>query len=261
MEVILKFGNFVNGGTFNENAFGFKLEALMKLTDTKAADNKTTLMHYLAGYLSQHFPHLLSFMDELPSVQLASKVALGMITTDLKQFVEDLFEVRHTIARFISKKKLNARIKDNLSLWLKECEQNFSVLEEIYGQADSDYKNLVLFWGDDPKLWQPEDWFATFGKFAKSLQKCLEDNIRERELAEKAAKRAAEKEKKVASHNTPTSNFNQIKETPVKKGTANNVEAEALVDELLSSMRDGNAFKMRRVQVARPGNPFNNKYL
>ncbi|XLR23361.1 hypothetical protein S83_051261, partial [Arachis hypogaea] len=48
-EVRKKFflGNTLNQGTARGSAIGFKLDSLLKLTDTRASNNKMTLMHYL----------------------------------------------------------------------------------------------------------------------------------------------------------------------------------------------------------------------
>ena len=47
LQVILRLGNYMNGGTHSGQAYGFKLCTLGKLKSTKASDNKTTLFHYV----------------------------------------------------------------------------------------------------------------------------------------------------------------------------------------------------------------------
>jgi hypothetical protein len=47
MQTILSLGNALNQGTARGSAIGFKLDSLLKLTDTRARNNKMTLMHYL----------------------------------------------------------------------------------------------------------------------------------------------------------------------------------------------------------------------
>ena len=46
LQVVLSIGNALNGGTAKGNAPGFKLSTLLKLAELKAADKKTTLLHY-----------------------------------------------------------------------------------------------------------------------------------------------------------------------------------------------------------------------
>lgn len=47
--------------------------ALLQLNTTKTVDGKSTFLHILAKSLSQHFPELLGFAQDLPTVPLAAK--------------------------------------------------------------------------------------------------------------------------------------------------------------------------------------------
>ncbi|XP_050388074.1 formin-like protein 13 isoform X2 [Argentina anserina] len=47
MQTILSLGNALNQGTARGAAIGFRLDSLLKLIDTRARNNKMTLMHYL----------------------------------------------------------------------------------------------------------------------------------------------------------------------------------------------------------------------
>jgi hypothetical protein len=66
LEVVLAVGNYINGGTHRGAAYGFKLDALTKLQDTKSTDNKTNLLQYLATLIAQKHPDLLGFTKVLP---------------------------------------------------------------------------------------------------------------------------------------------------------------------------------------------------
>ncbi|CAN1195413.1 Formin-like protein 11 [Linum perenne] len=47
LETVLKTGNRMNVGTIRGGAIAFKLDALLKLSDVKGTDNKTTLLHFV----------------------------------------------------------------------------------------------------------------------------------------------------------------------------------------------------------------------
>ncbi|XP_039032451.1 formin-like protein 5 isoform X2 [Hibiscus syriacus] len=47
LEAVLKTGNRMNDGTYHGGALAFKLDALLKLSDVKGADGKTTLLHFV----------------------------------------------------------------------------------------------------------------------------------------------------------------------------------------------------------------------
>jgi hypothetical protein len=75
LEVILAIGNYLNGTGPRGGAFGFKLEVLTKLADTKTADNKSTLLHYIVSFVSQVYPELVTFPEELTNVEIGAKVS------------------------------------------------------------------------------------------------------------------------------------------------------------------------------------------
>ncbi|KAF0936024.1 hypothetical protein E2562_038211 [Oryza meyeriana var. granulata] len=47
LEAVLKTGNRLNDGTFRGGANAFKLDTLLKLSDVRGADGKTTLLHFV----------------------------------------------------------------------------------------------------------------------------------------------------------------------------------------------------------------------
>ncbi|XLR31813.1 hypothetical protein S83_059713 [Arachis hypogaea] len=54
----------------------FKLDSLLKLTDTRASNNKMTLMHYLCKVLADRSPGLLDFHLDLVSMEAVTKVMI-----------------------------------------------------------------------------------------------------------------------------------------------------------------------------------------
>lgn len=90
LEVILAIGNYINGGTHRGAAYGFKLDALIKLQvkahnrirrlcshlslsqDTKATDNRVSLLHYVVQSVMQKYPELLTF----PKVIILSTILI-----------------------------------------------------------------------------------------------------------------------------------------------------------------------------------------
>ena len=51
LEVVLLFGNYLNGTSNRGGAYGFKLDTLAKLSELKSTDNKKTLFYYLVEYV------------------------------------------------------------------------------------------------------------------------------------------------------------------------------------------------------------------
>ena len=51
LATVLALGNHLNGSTARGGAYGFKLNTLTKLINTKTTDNKMNLLHYLIEIL------------------------------------------------------------------------------------------------------------------------------------------------------------------------------------------------------------------
>jgi hypothetical protein len=107
LETILASGNIINEGTNLGNAAGCTLDSLLKLTDVKAKNSRTTLLHYVVRKVIDQAPELLSVReDELALCDAAVKVpvqailAEGKRLTDTLKKLADVWGVRpSTVAR------------------------------------------------------------------------------------------------------------------------------------------------------------------
>lgn len=71
LEIILAFGNYLNSCKRGP-AYGFKLQSLDTLLDTKATDKRSCLLHYIVATIRQKFPDLLNFDTELHYIEKAA---------------------------------------------------------------------------------------------------------------------------------------------------------------------------------------------
>uniref|UniRef100_A0ACD5V123 Uncharacterized protein n=1 Tax=Avena sativa TaxID=4498 RepID=A0ACD5V123_AVESA len=76
-------------------AVGFRLDSLLKLTDTRATNNKMTLMHYLCKVLAVKSPNLLNFYVDLVSLEATSKIQLKMLAEEMQAVSKGLEKVEH----------------------------------------------------------------------------------------------------------------------------------------------------------------------
>ncbi|KAF5900628.1 protein diaphanous 1, partial [Clarias magur] len=73
LQLILLVGNYMNAGSRNANAFGFSISYLCKLRDTKSADQKQTLLHFLADMCQEQYPDVMHFPEDLIHLEKASR--------------------------------------------------------------------------------------------------------------------------------------------------------------------------------------------
>ncbi|XP_076148848.1 protein diaphanous homolog 1-like [Alosa pseudoharengus] len=100
LELILLVGNYMNAGSRNGKAFGFSISYLCKLRDTKSADQKQTLLHFLADLCQEEYPEVMHFADELIHVEKASRVSAEMLQKNLGQMGKQIQNLEKDIESF-----------------------------------------------------------------------------------------------------------------------------------------------------------------
>ncbi|XP_050272271.1 formin-like protein 13 isoform X3 [Quercus robur] len=93
MQTVLSLGNALNQGTARGSAIGFRLDSLLKLTDTRAQNKKTTLMHYLCKVLADKLPEVLDFSKDLASLEAASKIQMRILAEEMQAISKGLEKV------------------------------------------------------------------------------------------------------------------------------------------------------------------------
>uniref|UniRef100_A0A8D0AFC5 Diaphanous-related formin 3 n=1 Tax=Sander lucioperca TaxID=283035 RepID=A0A8D0AFC5_SANLU len=73
LELVLLLGNYMNAGSRNAQSYGFDLSSLCKLKDTKSADQKTTLLHFLVQVCEEEYPDVIKFVEDLEHVDRSSR--------------------------------------------------------------------------------------------------------------------------------------------------------------------------------------------
>lgn len=71
LEVVLAFGNYMNSAKRGP-AYGFRLQSLDSLVDTKSSDKRSSLLHYIVETIRDKFPDLRNFDTELLYVDKAA---------------------------------------------------------------------------------------------------------------------------------------------------------------------------------------------
>lgn len=239
METILVLGNFVNGGTFRANFTGFKMETLTKLQDTKGLDNKFTLMHYLVSHLEKKAPTLADFPEELTHVGAGARVSLQQLTGDVGTMSKDLDAVDKMMSQLQAAP--GDKFVELISQFLFVAKEDFKTIQKDIKSVEEEFKGLADWFGEDPAKKTPEELFGCVNEFLNHYKKACEDIKKAAELAEKEKKKEAEREKR------------RIQTEAAKQKTAATpgaASAETVVDDLLSTVRDGDAFRNRRKRVA-----------
>ncbi|CAK7338215.1 unnamed protein product [Dovyalis caffra] len=136
------------------SAIGFRLDSLLKLTDTRARNNKMTLMHYLCKVLADKLPELLDFSKDLASLEPSTKVQLKFLAEEMQAISKGLEKVVQELAA----SEGDGPISDNfcktgckiLKEFLRFAEAEVRSLASLYSGVGRNVDALILYFGEDP---------------------------------------------------------------------------------------------------------------
>ncbi|XP_043080565.1 formin-like protein 3 isoform X5 [Puntigrus tetrazona] len=185
LEIILAVGNYMNSSK-RGSVYGFKLQSLDLLLDTKSTDRKMTLLHYIALVVKEKYPELASFYNELHFVDKAAAVSLENVLLDVKELGKGMDLVRRECS-----------LHDHAVLkgFLQTSDTQLDKLQKDAKTAEEAFSNVVLYFGESPKTTPPSVFFPVFVRFIKAYKEAVEENeqrkkqeeaMREKLLAQEA---------------------------------------------------------------------------
>ncbi|KAG8656807.1 hypothetical protein MANES_03G009100v8 [Manihot esculenta] len=193
MQTILSLGNALNHGTARGSAVGFRLDSLLKLTDTRARNNKMTLMHYLCKMLDEKRPELLEFPKELTSLEAATKIQLKYLAEEMQAISKGLEKVAQELIASendveVSEKfgKYHVQI---LRAFVDSAEREVRSLAPLFVTAGRNADALAVYFGEDPARFSFEQVVSTLRNFVKMFVRAREENYKQLEFEKKKAER------------------------------------------------------------------------
>uniref|UniRef100_G1L2C9 Formin like 3 n=1 Tax=Ailuropoda melanoleuca TaxID=9646 RepID=G1L2C9_AILME len=187
LEIILALGNYMNSSKRGA-VYGFKLQSLDLLLDTKSTDRKMTLLHFIALTVKEKYPDLANFWHELHFVEKAAAVSLENVLLDVKELGRGMELIRRECG-----------IHDNSVLrnFLSTNEGKLDKLQRDAKTAEEAYNAVVRYFGESPKTTPPSVFFPVFVRFIRSYKEAEQENearkkqeevMREKQLAQEAKK-------------------------------------------------------------------------
>lgn len=199
MQTILSLGNALNHGTARGSAIGFRLDSLLKLTDTRARNNKMTLMHYLCKVLVEKLPELLDFQKDLVSLEASTKIQLKYLAEEMQAISKGLEKV----VQELTASENDGIVSDNFCKILKEflsyAEAEVRSLASLYSNVGRNADALALYFGEDPARCPFEQVVATLLNFVRMFIRAHEENCKHVELENKKAQKEENEKVKLGS--------------------------------------------------------------
>lgn len=239
LQIILLVGNYMNSGSRNGAAFGFSISYLCKLRDTKSADLKQTLLHFLADVCQEQYPDVMSFTDELIHVEKASRVSAETIQKNLEMMGRQIKSLEKDLETFPPPQNDKDLFAEKMSSFVSHAQEQYEKLDLMHKNMEKQYSDLGDYFVFDPKKISVEELFGDLNNFKNMFQQAVKENQKRKEAEEKIkrAKLAREKAEKE-------------KEEKLKKNQFPDINAEGdetgIMDGLLEALQSGAAFRRKR---------------
>jgi len=154
LKTILDLGEVLNRDT-HLKSYGFKLESLNKLAETKTKHKNATLLHYLAYVVRNQDPDLLQFANDLPSLQLATKYSLEAIKSEMKIVSAGLANVKAEVAACNEDAQIHSNLvteesaafRCQITEFYEDSKAKFTAISNHFQEASNQFRDLCAYFG------------------------------------------------------------------------------------------------------------------
>ncbi|XP_070461490.1 protein diaphanous homolog 2 isoform X1 [Equus przewalskii] len=251
LELILLVGNYMNSGSRNAQSLGFKLNFLCKIRDTKSADQKTTLLHFIAEICEEKYRDILKFPEELEHVESASKVSAQILKSNLGAMEQQILHLERDIKKFPQSENQHDKFVEKMTSFTKSAREQYDKLSNMHKQMVKLYENLGEYFIFDSKTVSIEEFFGDLNDFRTLFLEAVKENHKRKEMEEKTRRAKLAKEKAEQEKLERQKKKKQLIDIN-KEG-----DETGVMDNLLEALQSGAAFRDRRKRI--PRNPDNRR--
>ncbi|XP_036775523.2 protein diaphanous homolog 2 isoform X3 [Manis pentadactyla] len=247
LELVLLVGNYMNSGSRNAQSLGFKINFLCKIRDTKSADQKTTLLHFIAEICEEKYRDILKFPEELEHVESASKVSAEILKSNLEAMEQQVINLERNIKKFPQTENQHDKFVAKMTSFTKTARDQYDKLSTMHKNMVKLYENLGEYFIFDTKTVIMEDFFGDLNNFRTLFLEAVKENNKKKEMEEKIRRAKLAKEK------AEQEKLERQKKTKQLIDINKEGDETGVMDNLLEALQSGAAFRDRRKRI--PRNP------
>ncbi|KAI7944876.1 hypothetical protein MJO28_010571 [Puccinia striiformis f. sp. tritici] len=191
LNLILLLGNFLNGNNFQGGAFGFRVSSINRLVDTKATPSDEgggvaaqlgdfTLLHFVEKTVSQSFPEVAAFLEELAEPANAYRIDLQAIVKNFKELKQEVEKTRLALYNKFDLENVGTDgYKQRMPKFVRDAVNKLGVLKDEITLAQSSYTEILMYFGeetDERKQMNSMAFFGIFKTFVTSYKKARDEN-------------------------------------------------------------------------------------
>uniref|UniRef100_A0A8C5TJV0 Diaphanous related formin 3 n=1 Tax=Malurus cyaneus samueli TaxID=2593467 RepID=A0A8C5TJV0_9PASS len=163
LELVLLMGNYMNAGSRNAQTFGYNLSSLCKLKDTKSADQKTTLLHFLVEVCEESYQDVLNFVEDFQHLDKASKVSAENLEKSLKHMERQLQQLEKDLQTFpVPEDKHDKFVA---KIFIVHAKEDFQKLSRMHENMEKLYQNVMRYYAIDLKKVSVEEFLTDLNNF------------------------------------------------------------------------------------------------
>ncbi|XP_053827150.1 protein diaphanous homolog 3 isoform X4 [Vidua macroura] len=245
LELVLLMGNYMNAGSRNAQTFGYNLSSLCKLKDTKSADQKTTLLHFLVEVCEESYQDVLNFVEDFQHLDKASKVSAENLEKSLKHMERQLQQLEKDLQTFPVPEDRHDKFVAKMSSFLDHAKEDFQKLSRMHENMEKRYQNVMGYYAIDLKKVSVEEFLTDLNNFRMMFMQAVKENMRRREAEEKQRRAKIAKEKAEKEKLERQQKKKHLLEMKMEG------EETGVMDSLLEALQSGAAFRDRRKRTPR----------
>ncbi|XP_063174426.1 formin-like protein 2 isoform X2 [Candoia aspera] len=248
LEIILALGNYMNSSKRGA-VYGFKLQSLDLLLDTKSTDRKQTLLHYISNVVKEKYQQVSLFYNELHYVEKAAAVSLENVLLDVKELQRGLDLTKREYTMHDHNTMLKEFIQNNEGK-LKKLQDDAKIAQDAFDDA-------VKYFGENPKTTPPSVFFPVFVRFVKAYKQAEEENElrkkQEQALMEKLLEQEAlleQQDQKSPSHKTKRQQqelIAELRRRQVKDNRHVYEGKDGAIEDIITALKKNNITKFPNV--------------
>nr|XP_056717326.1 formin-like protein 2 isoform X2 [Euleptes europaea] len=248
LEIILALGNYMNSSKRGA-VYGFKLQSLDLLLDTKSTDRKQTLLHYISNVVKEKYQQVSLFYNELHYVEKAAAVSLENVLLDVKELQRGLDLTKREFTMHDHNTMLKEFIQNNEGK-LKKLQDDAKIAQDAFDDS-------VKYFGENPKTTPPSVFFPVFVRFVKAYKQAEEENElrkkQEQALMEKLLEQEAlmeQQDQKSPSHKTKRQQqelIAELRRRQVKDNRHVYEGKDGAIEDIITALKKNNITKFPNV--------------
>ena len=225
----------MNTGSRLEQSVGFDISYLPKLSNTKDAENKFTLLHFVVETIESEQPDLLNFYEEILHLDKASKASFETIDKNLSQMDAAIKSLRRDV-NLIDDDENGDKFVEEMAGFVEEAETQFSILKAMRQKLDGLFIDLAEFYVFDKTKYTIEDFFRDIKMFKDQFKEAYHCIREERESQQRAQRARAAREKSMKHKEERNFKKQALVESVLED------EESGVMDSLLEALKTGTAF-------------------